>query len=132
MFTYHFADAVAVHRGRQCKPAAIVRELAAITPAFETIQGVATMAKHVEVRDRNIPVRPKMADVHTAGEEFGWDDEFGGTVLWDDGNGGDLYWEGEDPVVCIRDQHGRSADVRRCLRETREAIAAYLVREHLP
>jgi hypothetical protein len=60
MFAYHFADAVAVHAGRS--KSQVRKELAALATEFWTVEGIATVAKHLEAT--TTPVKPRIGDTH--------------------------------------------------------------------
>jgi hypothetical protein len=115
LFTYHFADAAAAHTGR--KQFEIVKELAKIAPVYEVVQGIANMAKHIELTRGK--VQPRIADTHTGSEAAFTDGTF-----WDDGTS----WTDSEEVVRTRDSRGHPIDVRWCVREARQAIEVYLGR----
>jgi hypothetical protein len=134
MFAYHFADAVAIHMvstgaaaGIRDELGRIRGELAALTPCFRMVEGIAAVAKHLEAT--RTPVRPKVEDTHIGSEVALWTDDKGNVALWTDSEGNVALWEAA--VVCTRDEHGNPINIRDCMRQTGEAIENYLAREKL-
>jgi hypothetical protein len=130
MFAYHFADAVAAHRhpggdrGRIRNELGKVRgDLADLSAWFRTVEGIATVAKHVEVMDEKMPVKPKIEDTH-----LGQAAAFASGQYWASG----ASCAGRPTVVRTRDDAGRPVDVLHCVRDVRRAIETYLDRERLP
>src|SRR5687768_14124080 len=98
MFAWHFADAVHVH----CRePKDGIRNAIAAharpEEAFWTVAGVANMAKHLELHDPSLPVKPKPEDLRV-GLQPAWSD---GTH-WSDSTS----WSDAEEVVMVRDNQG--------------------------
>ncbi len=138
VFAYHFADAVAVHLTPDRNPGRIKNELAKVrndlttlAKEFRTVEGVATMAKHIEVMNEKMPVRPKTEDTHVSlGEKGIWTDAASNIAPWTDATGTVGDWH--DGAVKTRDKNGNPVDMRDCVQATRRAIERYLAREGLP
>jgi hypothetical protein len=119
VFAYHFADVVAVHTGRS--KTQVRKELAGIAAEFWTVEGVATVAKHLEAT--RTTVRPKAEDTH-----LGQAAAFADGAYWADGSS----WADMPIVVRTRSDAGYPVDVLHCIGVTRRAIATYLAQEGLP
>jgi hypothetical protein len=121
VFTYHFADAAAVHSGR--KSHQIADELTGMTPAFGLVRDIANLTKHL-VLDPKRPGNkgrplPRMPDTHVGPEAAFTDGTF-----FSDGTS----WSDSKPVVRTREGHGRLVDVAWCVTQARRAIEGYLQR----
>jgi hypothetical protein len=119
VFVYHFADVVAVHTGRS--KTQVRREIAGIAAEFWTVEGVATVVKHLEAT--RTTVRPKAEDTH-----LGQAAAFSDGAYWSDGSS----WAEMPTVVRTRDDAGHPVDVLHCIRAIKQALATYLAREGLP
>jgi hypothetical protein len=121
---YHFADTVGVYTGRKtlAELKKIREELADFTPAFWVVEGIANMAKHIELT-RPHRVHTKIVDTHV-GLEAAFPD---GTFLLDD-DGSSTSWKDSPDVVRTIDNHGRPVSLLWCVREVRRAIETYLTR----
>lgn len=126
MFAWHFADAVKVDRGEcleEIRKAieACAADAASLSAAgrnpVRIIEGVATLAKHLEVTRHKRAFRPTSQDTHVGNEAA-----FTDGTYWSDGTS----WSDARPVVRTRDESGNPIDMRWCVRETRCAIEAYL------
>jgi hypothetical protein len=117
--TYHFADAVLAYTKRKGELGKIRKELAAIAPAFWTVEGIANMAKHVELTNDKLREKPRIEDTHVGPQAA-----FKGGVYW---NGG-IGWKGSQQVVRTKGEDGRFIDVRYCVREAQRAVETYLQR----
>ena len=118
MFAWHFADAVHVDR-REPKDGIrkAIASHAKPEAAFWMVAGVANMARHLELHDPHLPVKPKPEDMRVR-RQFAWSDN----TDWDDGTG----WSDAKELVMVRDDLGHLVDLRECLLETYSAIEAYL------
>lgn len=119
LFTYHFADAAAVHLGS--KVSDVTDDLAKLAPEFILVRAIANMSKHVVLEpslNKGRPI-PRIEDTN-----IGLSAPYEGGIYYDGGVG----YEGADPVVRIKDDKDRFHDVRWCVREARRAVEAYLQR----
>jgi hypothetical protein len=119
VFAYHFADTVHVHTGRS--KTQVRKELAALAAEFWTVEGVATVAKHLEAA--RTTVKPKVEDTH-----LGQAAAFASGAYWASG----ASWAGMPTVVRTRNDTGHPVDVLHCIRATKQALATYLAQERLP
>jgi hypothetical protein len=97
----------------------IREELAAIAPAFWTVEGIANMAKHFELTNNKLREKPRIEDTHVGPRAA-----FKSDAYWASG----ASWKDSEEVVRTKSEDGRPIDVRHCVREARRAIETYLQR----
>ena len=94
LVSYHFADVAHVHlkRGKSLKD--VRAEIADISTAFWAIEGIANMAKHIELLDKKLRVRPIIGSAHV-----------GASAAFTDGTYGSdgTSWTDSKAVVRVRD-----------------------------